>query len=294
LDWHITYSIQTIESCQPKPRPSRNPKFHSHRATHLVQPQSSSGSITEFELHRPSNKGTKLLLKVIKAIIIIKTARSKTWQGSKCTHNFGMNGHNVRSLFDVGLGCAVDQILTAARKNKRKHNYHYSVITIVHKSAESALDSFHHVKADGFDEGRLLTVKIRPDRGPILFVSNVYNHVAAEGKQEQALLDQPPVLHGHRRSCPMASHRRVLLSLVAWRPVVASLPFRIPSNCLRKSRLRNGFARLRRCTIGPCVPMCAIRRREPVFPRKMVDIQKMFARVWSQYEDWTHGCSILP
>ena len=28
----------------------------------------------EFELHRPSNKGTKLLLKVIKAIIIIMTA----------------------------------------------------------------------------------------------------------------------------------------------------------------------------------------------------------------------------
>jgi len=27
----------------------------------------------EFELHRPSNKGTKLLLKVIKAIIIINT-----------------------------------------------------------------------------------------------------------------------------------------------------------------------------------------------------------------------------
>ena len=29
----------------------------------------------EFELHRPSNKGTKLLLKVIKAIIIIKRGR---------------------------------------------------------------------------------------------------------------------------------------------------------------------------------------------------------------------------
>ena len=67
---------------------------------------------------------------------------------------------------------------------------HYSVITMVHKSAGSALDSFQHVKADGFDEGRLLTVKIRPDKGPILFVSNVYNHVAAEGKQQQALLDQ--------------------------------------------------------------------------------------------------------
>jgi len=30
------------------------------------------------------------------------------------------------------------------------------------------------------------------------------------------------------------------------------------------------------------------------FPRKMVDIKKMFARVWSQSEDWTHGCCILP
>jgi len=31
----------------------------------------------EFELHRPSNKGTKLLLKVIKAIIIIKGAEAR-------------------------------------------------------------------------------------------------------------------------------------------------------------------------------------------------------------------------
>ena len=46
----------------------------------------------EFELHRPSNKGTKLLLKVIKAIIIIpalrhgffhkKTARFVRWHHS--------------------------------------------------------------------------------------------------------------------------------------------------------------------------------------------------------------------
>jgi len=61
---------------------------------------------------------------------------------------------------------------------------------MVHKSAGSALDSFQHVKADSFDEGRLLTVKIRPVRGPILLVPNVYNHVAVEGKQQQALLDQ--------------------------------------------------------------------------------------------------------
>ena len=37
-----------------------------------------------------------------------------------------------------------------SKKNKRKHTYHYSVITMVHKSAGSALDSFQHVKADGF------------------------------------------------------------------------------------------------------------------------------------------------
>ena len=77
-----------------------------------------------------------------------------------------------------------------SKKNKRKHTYHYSVITMVHKSAGSALDSFQHVKADGFDEDCLLSVKIRTDKEPILFVSNMYNHVAAEGKQQQALLDQ--------------------------------------------------------------------------------------------------------
>ena len=69
-----------------------------------------------------------------------------------------------------------------SKKDKRKHTYHYSVITMMHKSVGSALDSFQHVKANDFDEGRLLTVKIWPDKGPILFVSNVYNHVAAEGK----------------------------------------------------------------------------------------------------------------
>jgi len=75
-----------------------------------------------------------------------------------------------------------------SKKNKRKHTHHYSVITMVHKSVGSALDSFRHVKADGFDEGRLLTVKIRPDRGPILFVSNVYNHVADEGNNSRPSL----------------------------------------------------------------------------------------------------------
>ena len=77
-----------------------------------------------------------------------------------------------------------------SKKNMRKHTYHYSVITMVHKSAGSALDSFQHVKADGFDQGHLLTVKIRPDKGPILFVSSVYNHVTTEGKRQQAFLDQ--------------------------------------------------------------------------------------------------------
>jgi len=53
-----------------------------------------------------------------------------------------------------------------SEKNKRKHTFHYSVFTMVHKSAGRALDSFQRVEDDGFDEGRLLTVKIQTDRGP--------------------------------------------------------------------------------------------------------------------------------
>ena len=49
----------------------------------------------------------------------------------------------------------------------------HSVITMVHKSAGSALDSFQHVKADGFNKGRLLTVKIQPDKGPILMMCTI-------------------------------------------------------------------------------------------------------------------------
>jgi len=37
-----------------------------------MAPRVSISNSHEFELHRPSNKGTKLLLKVIKAIIIIE------------------------------------------------------------------------------------------------------------------------------------------------------------------------------------------------------------------------------
>jgi len=61
----------------------------------------------------------------------------------------------------------------------------------------------------------------------------------------------------------MASYCRVLLSLAASRPVVASSPFRISGKCSRKNRLKHGSARPRWCAIGPRVPMCAIGRREP-------------------------------
>jgi len=84
-----------------------------------------------------------------------------------------------------------------SKKIKRKHTYHYSVITMVHKSAGSAPDSFQHVKADGFDEGRLLTVKIRPDRRPILFVSNVYNHVAADSGANSSRPSLTSLVHAY-------------------------------------------------------------------------------------------------
>ena len=69
-------------------------------------------------------------------------------------------------------------------------------------------------------------------------------------------------IHSHWRSCPTASHRRVLL-LAASRQAVALSPFRISGNCSRKNQLKHGFARPRRCAIGPCVPVYAIGRREP-------------------------------
>ena len=69
------------------------------------------------------------------------------------------------------------------------------------------------------------------------------------------------MLHCHWRSCPMASHRRVLLSFAALRLVVAS---RKPGNCSRKNRFKHRFARPRRCDIGLCMPMRAIEREPPV------------------------------
>ena len=46
----------------------------------------------------------------------------------------------------------------------------------------------------------------------------------------------PPVLHGHWRSCPMASYRGALLSLAVSCPVFGSSPFRIQDNCSRSVR----------------------------------------------------------
>ena len=66
---------------------------------------------------------------------------------------------------------------------------------MVYTLVGSTLDSVQHVKADGFDKGRLLTVKIQPDRGSILFVSHVDNLVAAKGKQQQVLPWCPITAH---------------------------------------------------------------------------------------------------
>jgi len=116
---------------------------------------------------------------------------------SHCTQQFNSSKQldfvGIKQMVVMtGIAVVLSQDSNAKRNknNKRKHTYRYSVITMVLKSAGSALDCYQQVKADGFDEGRLLIVKIRPDRGTVLFVSNLYNHVAAEGKQQQALLDQ--------------------------------------------------------------------------------------------------------
>jgi len=56
---------------------------------------------------------------------------------------------------------------------------------MLHKPVRSALDSFQHVKNGGFDKDHLLIVNIQRDKGTILFVSNLYNHEAAEGTRQQ-------------------------------------------------------------------------------------------------------------
>jgi len=56
---------------------------------------------------------------------------------------------------------------------------------MLHKPVRSALHSFQHVKAGGFEKDHLLTVNIQRNKGTILFVSNLFNHEAAEGKQQQ-------------------------------------------------------------------------------------------------------------
>ena len=72
---------------------------------------------------------------------------------------------------------------------------------MVHVSDGSALDSFKHVKADGFDVGRLLTVKIRPDRGPIfLFQMRTIMLLLRANREQQALLDHLGVCLLHTES----------------------------------------------------------------------------------------------
>ena len=78
----------------------------------------------EFELHRPSNKGTKLLLKVIKAIIIIRKAKPS--QGQECLDDSCQpvsrqllhataqtNGHQQRLLHDWHATCTSEYPLRA-------------------------------------------------------------------------------------------------------------------------------------------------------------------------------------
>jgi len=67
-----------------------------------------------------------------------------------------------------------------SKRDKLKHSQHYSVVTMVYKSAKCATLL-----------GGLLTVKIGPDKVHFVSDSNVFNHVAAENQQQHALLDQP-------------------------------------------------------------------------------------------------------
>ena len=85
---------------------------------------------------------------------------------------------DLHSVWDSSAKYIED--ISNAQRSKRDKLKHYSVVTMVYKSAKCATLL-----------GGLLTVKIRPDKVHFLFDSNVFNHVAAEGQQQHALLDQP-------------------------------------------------------------------------------------------------------
>ena len=65
------------------------------------------------------------------------------------------------------------------------------VATLIHKSCgESAgIDQGRQGRELGFDAGRLLTVKVVNEGQPEVWVTNVYNHTAREGVEQQRLLD---------------------------------------------------------------------------------------------------------
>ena len=65
------------------------------------------------------------------------------------------------------------------------------VATLIHKSCgESAgIDQGRQGRELGFDAGRLLTVKVVNEGQPEVWLTNVYNHTAREGVEQQRLLD---------------------------------------------------------------------------------------------------------
>ena len=72
------------------------PSFHEPRTPHVLE--------------------SRILSSHNLVVVLFQDCRVKTRRWNKCTHSFGSNGHNIRSFFDVGLGCAVDRMLNAARK----------------------------------------------------------------------------------------------------------------------------------------------------------------------------------
>ena len=80
----------------------------------------------EFELHRPSNKGTKLLLKVIKAIIIIRV------DSPSCTSKHEVLNH-------TNCDCSTDQ----RRSSLQKHRVSIFCIVIPQSIVHGVLPRAH-------------------------------------------------------------------------------------------------------------------------------------------------------
>jgi hypothetical protein len=76
------------------------------------------------------------------------------------------------------------------RTGREVRRYQMAVATLVHRACGEAVDcDLKGGEEEGYDKGRMLTVKVRRRRKTDVYATNVYNHTASEGRRQGRLLE---------------------------------------------------------------------------------------------------------